>query len=414
MAFCRMQLMSIQSWRGPNMERTWRVAALAMGGVYLFFALVHWFMQRPLWNDELAVLQSVISYTTQDMFSEPLRTLQVFPRAYLWCIQQVSAPFAYSTLSLRALPFLAMVAAFLIWAGNARWELKRDKLFFLFIFSWAASSFLVYYAAELKQYSGDVLVSALFILFLHRQKRLQENTPPLLYGGVIFALPLLGFFSYPAFLFLVFPLWNLIRDMREKPGLRSFLAGYILVCTAVVVCSYWFDMRLRSPDVVRGYADYFISLQSPAEFLKTFTEGVNSLIGRWFAEEPGWVRVPTRIFMSLALVQMFAGWRGAWQKEELRFSSVHTVGLVVFIELCVLGVLKIYPFVVPRTALFFFPLLLLLMLRVFETFERKSPLGGRVIQWAYGAFLTIMLLGVGQALIWGYLLTNLSRYIPRF
>jgi hypothetical protein len=396
------------------MERSWRIATLTAAGVYLFFALVHWSMQRPLWNDEACVLRSISFFNTRELFSEPLRMFQVFPRAYLWCIQQFSSLFVYSTLSLRALPFLAMVAAFLVWSGIARREIHKGKLFFLFILSWPASSFLVYYAAELKQYSADVLAAALFLLFLYRQKHLQESVSPLLYGGILWALPLLGFFSYPAFLFLVFPLWNLIRDARTKTGLRPVLAGYVLVCSAVVICSYWFDMRLKAGDVIRGYADYFISFRSPAEFLKTFTEGLNSLLGRWFAEEPRWVRVPTRIFMAVALFQMFAGWWGAWKREAGRFSSIHTVALVVFLELCVLGAFKMYPFIVPRTALFFFPVLLLLMLKAFDNIDTVKTWAGLAFQALYGTFLLVMVTGVGQALWRGYLSVDLTRYLLRF
>jgi len=396
------------------MGKSWKMAALAMVGVYLFFALIHLFMQRPLWNDEACVLRSISFFSTKELFTEQLRMYQVFPRVYLWCIQQVSSFFLYSVLSLRAIPFMAMVAAFFIWLSLAGRELRKGRLFFLFVLSWSSSAFLVYYAAELKQYSFDVLAAAIFLLYLRHQQELFRNMSRLKYGIVLCSLPFLCFFSYPAFLFLVFPLWNVIRDIRERPQQWPVLAWYVLTCVAVVSCSYWFDMRLRGTVVVIGYADYFISVRSVGEFLKTFGEGLNSLVGRWFAEEPRWVRFLSRFFMVFAMAQMFLGWRRAWKEEGRRFGSIATVAMFVFFELCVLGLFKFYPFIVPRTVLFFCPVLIVLMLKAFDGIEAMKPRIGLIMQAIYGIFLLVMLTGVGQALWRGYLSVDLTPYLLRF
>jgi hypothetical protein len=228
------------------------------------------------------------------------------------------------------------------------------------------------------------------------------------------SLPLLCFFSYPAFLFLIFPLWNVIRDIRGRPRQWPIPVSYVLICLAVMACSFWFDMRLRGTVVVIGYADYFISVQSVGEFLKTFSEGLNSLVGRWFAEAPHWLRVPTRIFMVFAMVQMFLGWRRAWQEEGRRFGSIVTVAMFIFFELVVLGLFKFYPFIVPRTVLFFCPVLIVLMLKAFDGIETVKPRIGLTLQFGYGMFLLLMLTAVGQALWRGYLSVDLTKYLPCF
>ena len=64
-----------------------------------------------------------------------------------------------------------MVLAFFVWLRIYRREEDRGVGYLLFILSWCGSHFMTYYAAEVKQYSGDVLVAALFTLFILSQGR---------------------------------------------------------------------------------------------------------------------------------------------------------------------------------------------------------------------------------------------------
>ena len=118
---------------------------------YLSSCLFHLIYQRPLWLDEICVFRSVESFTPKQFFTQKLITNQIFPRLYLFLIQQVSKPFDFNLIALRFLPFVAMISAFFIWLKIAAYEFK-DKLEYLtFILSWTASSLLIYYSAELKQ-----------------------------------------------------------------------------------------------------------------------------------------------------------------------------------------------------------------------------------------------------------------------
>ena len=189
---------------------------------YIFLCSLHLFYQRPLWNDEEAVFRSVENYSPAQMFSEPLAAFQVFPRAYLFLIQQFSSAFDFSLWSLRLPSFICMMATFLLWLKVASYGIKDQWQYFAFVCSWPASGMMLYYSAELKQYSMDTLLVAIFLLFLYHQKELQRGKSGR-YMLILALLPALGMFSYPAFIAAMIPLYNLLlASWREKEN-RKYL-----------------------------------------------------------------------------------------------------------------------------------------------------------------------------------------------
>ena len=380
--------------------RAWRIAGLIVLGWYLLLAVLHLFSLRPLWNDENAILYNMTILTPGEFFTRMFHRDQVFPRVYFWLIHCVSEPFQYSVLSLRSLPFVSMLGGIIVWQGLAARELKQGRLFFLFLLSWAASVPLVYYAAELKQYSMDLFVSALFLLFIARQNELLSRKGWRV-NVLLAGMPFLGLLSYPAFLFLVFPLRTLILDLRRKEGAGLSLFIYLLACAAAVAVSFIFDMRLRPEGAVTGYHDYFISFASPADFLRTFGEGVNNLVGRWFGSSPKWIRGFARFFLAMGVVEIVLGLWGRKTGKAVAGVWLHGVAAVVFLELVLLGAFHKYPFIVPRTVLFFCPILFLLTMKFFERIERRSASLAIVLQSVYGGFLLFFVVRITLALAGG-------------
>lgn len=150
-----------------NTQYLWRAVFILIALWYVTACGVHYFSQRPLWNDELAVFDSIQDFYPSDFFTRELETFQVFPRLYLFYIQSFAKLFDNSVLSLRFFSLVCMMAAFAVWVRVARRELKNPLEFLAFVLCWAASAPLIYYSAELKQYSMDVLVSGIFMSFLY-------------------------------------------------------------------------------------------------------------------------------------------------------------------------------------------------------------------------------------------------------
>ena len=321
------------------MEVFYRWAFLIVIAWYVGASVIHYWSHRSLWNDELAVLDSIRLMKPAELFLEPLRTSQAFPHFYLFCIQSFAKPFGNSIWSLRFFPFVCMMLAFGVWLRVARYELKAPLEYLTFALCWIASVPLIYYSAELKQYSLDVMVSGLFVLFLSSQDRLSRQPNVWLYGFLLALLPATVLFSYPACFFLIFPLWNIcLKFKQERTGLKWIM---IYMCSVVIftALSYQFDIRLRPVEAVtNGFNDYFISLHSLGDFFQTFGEGINNLFSRWFVELPKVFRKLARFFMFFGLIHLFLVFLKNIHKAQWKACSISTVALVVFFELAVAGV----------------------------------------------------------------------------
>ena len=137
---------------GVSSSERWPWVTLILVTWYVTLAAAHYFNQRLMWNDEACVFESIQYFEPLQMFTTQLRAVQVFPRVYLFLIQQFSGLFDFHLLSLRFFSFVAMLTAFWFWLKLARPLLKADSAYWTYLFSWAASVPLVYYAAELKPY----------------------------------------------------------------------------------------------------------------------------------------------------------------------------------------------------------------------------------------------------------------------
>ncbi len=377
------------------MDQLYRLAFFGLILWYLGVCVIHYFGQRPLWNDEQAVFSSIQIFQPSEFFTQPLRMVQVFPHLYLYVIQAFSKCFDYSLLSLRFFSFIFMMGAFTIWLKIARVELKCRVEFLTFMLCWVASVPLIYYSAELKQYSLDVFVSGFFVLFLSAQPRLSQPSSVGKYGLTLAVLPAAVLFSYPAYFFLVFPLWHMCRAYKEDRSQLKFILLYLFSILVFAAISYQFDIRLRPVEAVtNGFNDYFISTHSWKDFFQTFGEGVNNLFSRWFVELPKVFRKLARFFMMFGFIWLFVAPFVFKGTSDRRFNSVAFIALIVFFELAVAGALEKYPFGVPRTALFLCPMLLILTIQGIGSLKKFNPFVYYSVRGAFIFYLLVTALGI--------------------
>lgn len=354
-----------------------------------------------MWNDEACVFESIRYFKPHEMFTDQLRALQVFPRVYLFLIQQFSGLFGFHLLSLRFFSFVAMLSAFWLWLRLARPVLKTDAAYWTYLFSWAAAVPLVYYAAELKPYSMDVLAGAIFMTFLYHEDTLRARNARQ-YRLILPALPALGLFSYPAFLFAVIILYNLLVAALKDRSCWRELGFYAFSLTAAILLSYAIDMRLRPVGAVtEGFGDYFISFQSAGEFFKTLGEGTNNLFSRWFGEKPKLVKKIAIVFILFGFLNMLYAFLANFRKENYRIRSPKTAAFALFLGLAVLGMLKKYMFTVPRTSLFFCPFVLLLTIDAITGLKKINKYIFSVVHGLYVVFLAAVTFGIASNIFSG-------------
>ncbi|MBZ0165494.1 MAG: hypothetical protein K8I00_01715, partial [Candidatus Omnitrophica bacterium] len=162
---------------------------------------LHLCSQRPLWLDETFVLRNIEALNYGQLFG-PLEPAQSFPRVYLVIVKWTGSFFHNHVVALRLLSFIFMLSAFLVWKRlyERHCEGETEPLTLL-LFSWVSSYWLVYYAAELKPYSMDVLAAGLFAVYFFKQREYTARAPSagLIWGALL--LPFLLFFSYTAIFF---------------------------------------------------------------------------------------------------------------------------------------------------------------------------------------------------------------------
>lgn len=377
-----------------NNSRISSLLKCAPGVLLLCFAVLcglHYFSARPLWLDETFILKNIEQRTYGQLFA-PLGDSQAFPRVYLAGIKAVAGLFGNHVLALRFLPLLAMAAACAVWVKIYRGVFRNHQGFALALAAFCGSYYMVYYAAELKPYSMDVLVSGLFTYALISQERWGAWSRS---GRAYWlcALPLLLFVSYVTPFFILLVPYCLLFYWNSQKALRPVLAGYILAAAVSMFFSYEIDLRHSAGvSTLQGYWEsYYLSTQSAGDFAESFFEGFRKLALWFYGKGKFFLRTSTVFVLPVYLVSLFVFGVTSLRSERFRISTLDTVMFVVFLELFVLALLHKYPFTGARMTLFMAPMIIYTtakgMLVLTVTRQKGARILGYTLSVLYGAFL---------------------------
>ncbi len=350
------------------------VTIYALGFVVL--SLVHFFSQRPLWLDEDYVYQNIVNLKYAELFG-PLRPVQSFPRVYLAVIKWLGSFFDQHVLALRLLPLICMTGALFVWrklyAGSSKAE--GQSQFPLLMFTWLCSYWMVYYAAELKPYSMDVLAVGLYTLFFAYQSRFDHRSATSgLWAGAIL-LPCLLFFSYAAIFVFWIAVYNFLRLAQVNRGMRliTVVSGAIsLGCFAVF---YFTDIRHSiTTEGVNYWQSYFLCTDSVGCFFETLGEGIKRYSVYWWGAQKAFRRAGV-IFIPLFLYGLYRyGWTHL-RKDQFRIMTVDALSVILMLEFVVLGLAQKYPFTGERITLFFAPFVFYILIKALYSARRLKYLG---------------------------------------
>jgi len=198
-------------------------ASLWLGiGLGVCARLVRYFDARSLWGDEAQLALNLMNRDAAALLGS-LDMGQSAPYGFLLLERAVIESFGAGELALRALPLLASLGAFPLFAYVARRVLvPRDALIALFLF--ATSEPLIFYASELKQYAFDVaVVLGLFGLALRAASEVGAERGTL--AGLAIAGATSVWFSHPA----AFALGAIGALLFANAWQREQLSGSMLV-----------------------------------------------------------------------------------------------------------------------------------------------------------------------------------------
>ena len=369
-----------------------KIIYLSLVIFFIFVSLLHYFSQRPLWTDENALLPSISTKNFYNAFTADfLVHYQICPRGFLILTKFLAQPFDYHVLGLRFVSLFSMLLGFLIWMKHYRRAFTEDWVFILAAMSFAVSFRMMYYAAEFKPYATELLVVAVFFLFLNYQKQYEDKPPDVkLYASVVL-LPFLLLFSYAGFLVFWIVGYNFLGMIGKNRKIVVPLIIYSLVSLAVLALIYAVDMHglFEKHPQDDYWMPYFLCRDSLGCFMETFFEGVQRFATWWFADKKIF-KVMASPFIGLFLYALVRYGFGGLIKARFKIFDINALTAVLFSELFLLGILKKYPFMGERITLFFAPFVFYLVVKGICDLRRFKP-----ALYLFGAYYVGFLIACG-------------------
>jgi hypothetical protein len=189
---------------------------------------LRYLLQFPIWGDEAYVC---LNFLDRDLLglTRPLRFVQVAPVLFLWVEWGAHHLLGYTELALRLLPFLAGIAALLLFVRLAR--LTLDPLAaVLAVGLLAVSYYPVRHSCEVKPYAFDLLAATALLLTAAAWLRRPERLAPLALLTVLAPMALAA--SYPSVFVTGAVSVALLPAVWRRPGWAAralYLAYNVLV-----------------------------------------------------------------------------------------------------------------------------------------------------------------------------------------
>jgi len=356
------------------MIKAYKILAFVCIILFIFLCFFHYFSQRPLWEDERYILNNIRNLSFRQLFG-PLQQSQAFPRVYLAGIKLFSKVFNHNVLSLRFFPFLSGLGAFFIWRKVYQESFNSRWLSLLALFSLSSSYYFSYYAAELKQYSLDLLVVGLFCLYLTYQRKAISLELKKTFVVTTLLLPFTLFISYAGFLVFWMVIYNFLLSLRENRKIVYLMLGYIVISVLVAISVNFIDLRhnLTSQGLIGYWKDYFICTDSVYCFFKSFTEGLRKLSTWWFGNID-FLKRSASFVIPFFVISLFVYGSRSLKDKAFRFWTIESIGFIIFMELVILGMLKKYPFTGERITLFFAPFVFYFIIKGINSLKKVKIL----------------------------------------
>lgn len=338
---------------------------------------VHLFADRSLWLDE-AMLALNLAERSFAGLAGSLDFNQAAPLGFLWAEKLAVVLLGLDEIALRLWPYLAGVAALIVFAVLARRLLSPGAALFAMA-AFALSTSLVYYSAELKPYAFDVLFAALLPALAVGRGR--PNAGALAAAGAIGV-----WFSYA--LVFVLPGVGLYACIRTRPDPDTVGPGHGFASGSAGEPGPVRETRRRLLAVFLVWGASFL-----AAWLATGREtAANPLMARFWAE--GFMPLPT----SGAALQWYAAAFAGWVRNTLDFSDAaswsHGVGIAVGGALALAGAWYAWSRDRARLALVASPTALALLASALSLY----PFRGRLILFLVPTTLILIAWGVDWAL----------------
>ena len=153
-----------------------RNLTLGMVVIGVILRLIQYSLNRPFWLDESCLALNIANKSFLE-FLGPLDYLQVAPIGFLFIEKALLILIGNNEYVLRLFPLVSGIVSLFLFYHVAR-RCIREEGAFIAVALFSLSGMLIYYSSELKQYSSDLTITLLLLMFTMyiRSKRLTNLT----------------------------------------------------------------------------------------------------------------------------------------------------------------------------------------------------------------------------------------------
>lgn len=330
----------------------------------ILLRLVIYFQNRDLIIDEANIVRNLSERGFLALL-QPLDYEQYAPVLFIWIEELASLLFGYGPFGLKLFPLLSGIASMFLLYRILR-QLGMKYMIWLPVGLFALNPYLIEYAATIKQYMSDVLVT-LLLIYLALKTDLAKITPGRFYACWVPAGMIAILASMPS-VFLLAAVASYYCYYSFTSGNRKFLLPIFITGFSWLLLFgvyYWFILRQQiGSDYLQDYhANYFLHLlpRNKAELLHNI-----HLVDELICHTSGY----SFVNHTLALIFLFVGC------FQLLRRKLAIALLILLPLLLVLLASALHQFtLIIRVSLFTFPLFLILLgLGAEEIFNRARNL----------------------------------------
>ncbi len=330
--------------------------------VAIFLRVKVYFANSSMWLDECSLAMNLLN----NKFIGTLENGQVSPTLFLLFSKLSVLIFGVSEFAIRLVPFLCSIFSIFAFYFLSRIFFKKNYSILIANFLFAINYQLIYYAQEFKQYSCDVFIAILLLIFINKIDFEELNIQKSFLFGAFFSLIFWVSFT-SIFIFVAFFGVFLFRCFRKYKDLIAMLTPFVLN----IILYYTINLR-ESFNYISNYSFWkegFINLNF-SNFLYIIVENINYFF------------YPCK-FVLFALILIIIGLLLIFRENKNKFFFILLPVLVLIIS----SYMHIYPFQ-QRVVLFLIPILLILILKPLDILNVRKKISFVVIGLLFSVYFS--------------------------
>ncbi|MBQ4113988.1 hypothetical protein IJD34_01150 [bacterium] len=300
-------------------------------------------LNRSLWHDECSLAINILNGNIFSYFGV-LEHLQSAPPIFMIASKALYSMFtAFPESALRFIPLLAGIFSLCFFYVLLKETITNKFIVLIGMFVFSVNFQLIYYAQEFKQYSTDVLMVILALIYYSKYDFCINNLRQKICFAVITTV--LPFISLPA-IFVIVPalIFNLIKVKKEN--LKSFLL-YCIPFLTLNLIYYFFTLKSSKQQMLSTMSQIWSSGFLSFDFSSNFLILKNNILFCFLPCSWFYLAVILAILGIILLIK---------RRNKNDILLLSTFGLVIFASF-----LQIYP-IKERVSLYLLPIILIFIL----------------------------------------------------